>query len=467
MPKISQLNSAADVTANDLIQIVDVEDSGMASTGTNKRITAQTFGNFLPVTATGSSASRSLKDRFADTVNVKDFGAVGDGVTDDTAAIQAAINACGLFGFVNFPKAVYKISSSLNLPVISSTVSGVTLNGNGSSIISSLALSSFISITGDQVKISNFNFDSGGSNSTSAVKCVISNNNAASSLKIKECIFASFQKGLELSGQLYYVSENFFLNCASAIYFSDNGMNSTITRNHILGSTHGITFKKVSQQVEGTRIIDNSIFCTAINGAAIQFDSALEVSIIGNIIDQNGAGTIGIYGNVQGANAISRIKIISNWIVGGEDSYCCFFNDVSHLTLIANTFAESNLKKVTAGASFNSVNVLNLTNNNSLIQHASSGNDLIVVSVVNLCQFGNISTRGQSGFNNNTTYSDFTSTTLLSNEGVFGGQSITGGGTAPSATKAVGSIYLRSGGAIGERLYVSQGGGTWTAVTGV
>jgi len=437
--KISELTTATDVTVNDFFQVVDLEDSTMASSGTNKKISARTLGNNLPVTATGSSASRSLKDRFADTVNVKDFGAVGDGVTDDTSAIQAAINACGLFGFVNFPKAVYKISSSLNLTAISSTVSGVTLSGNGSSIISSLALFSFINITGDQVKICNFNFDSGSSNSTSAVKCVLGNANAAPSLKIKECVFASFQKGLELSGQLYYVSENFFLNCVSAIYFSDNGMNSTVSRNHILGSTYGITFKKVTQQVEGTRIIDNSIFCTAINGAAIQFDSALEVSIIGNVIDQNGAGTIGIYGNVQGTNGISRLKIISNWIVGGEDSYCCFFSGASHITLISNTFAESNLKKVTAGASFDSINTINLTNNNSLIQHVSSGNDLVVVSCVNICQFGNISTRGQSGFNDNTTFSDFTATTGLSNEGVLGGQSITGCSASPTSTRTCGS----------------------------
>ena len=50
-------------------------------------------------------------------VNVKDFGAVGDGVTDDTAAIQAAIDYSDSLGGTRiiFPKGRYLVSSTLNI----------------------------------------------------------------------------------------------------------------------------------------------------------------------------------------------------------------------------------------------------------------------------------------------------------------------------------------------------------------
>ena len=71
-------------------------------------------------------------------VSVTALGAVGDGITDDTAAFQAAIAAAnkvgkattgGLQGFggvVFIPAGIYKLTSSLDIP------DGVSLQGQGS-----------------------------------------------------------------------------------------------------------------------------------------------------------------------------------------------------------------------------------------------------------------------------------------------------------------------------------------------
>ena len=49
-----------------------------------------TDASSLPVTASGTTAARSLAVRAADRVNTRDFGAMLDGATDDTAALAAA-----------------------------------------------------------------------------------------------------------------------------------------------------------------------------------------------------------------------------------------------------------------------------------------------------------------------------------------------------------------------------------------
>jgi hypothetical protein len=64
------------------------------------------------VIATGSTDSRSVSDRFADVMSVKDYGAIGDGVADDTAAIQAALNDNK--GVV-FPSGTYAISTQITI----------------------------------------------------------------------------------------------------------------------------------------------------------------------------------------------------------------------------------------------------------------------------------------------------------------------------------------------------------------
>jgi hypothetical protein len=75
------------------------------------------------VTATGSSTSRKLADRFAETFNVKDYGAQGDGATDDATAINAAFTAVNTAsgGTVYFPPGTYVIGSGVTLTLAGPT----------------------------------------------------------------------------------------------------------------------------------------------------------------------------------------------------------------------------------------------------------------------------------------------------------------------------------------------------------
>lgn len=77
-----------------------------------------TLADFMPVIAEGTDVPRMLKDRFADVVNVRDFGAKGDGVTDDTEAIQAAVTSNKS---IFFPAGRYRCTESITVPDMGAT----------------------------------------------------------------------------------------------------------------------------------------------------------------------------------------------------------------------------------------------------------------------------------------------------------------------------------------------------------
>lgn len=81
-------------------------------------VTSQTTLSAMPYVPTGTGAvTTTVQAKLRETVSVKDFGAVGDGVTDDTAAIQAALDSfTGYFGTVLLSSnSTYKITKSLIL----------------------------------------------------------------------------------------------------------------------------------------------------------------------------------------------------------------------------------------------------------------------------------------------------------------------------------------------------------------
>lgn len=67
-------------------------------------------GTYLP-TGTGA-APRSIADKLGDMVSVRDFGAVGDGIVDDTPAIQAALAA---HQAVFLPAGIYRTTGTITL----------------------------------------------------------------------------------------------------------------------------------------------------------------------------------------------------------------------------------------------------------------------------------------------------------------------------------------------------------------
>jgi hypothetical protein len=74
------------------------------------------------------AVDRTVQNKLQESVSVKDFGAVGDGVTDDTAAIQAAVDYISTNGGrLYFPSGKFLISTTITIEK-----SGVWLEGSGS-----------------------------------------------------------------------------------------------------------------------------------------------------------------------------------------------------------------------------------------------------------------------------------------------------------------------------------------------
>ena len=107
----SQLNTSAGQTAS---QVAFTGFKGQA--GNVQNLADDDGSDWIGFEPAGTGAvARSAQDKMRETVSVKDFGAVGDGVTNDTVAIQAALSYLnGIGGGTLFiPDATYRVTASL------------------------------------------------------------------------------------------------------------------------------------------------------------------------------------------------------------------------------------------------------------------------------------------------------------------------------------------------------------------
>jgi hypothetical protein len=118
-----------------------------------QRASADTPFTTFAFPATGAPTPRTMPDRLAEVINVKDFGAIGNGVSDEKAALQAAFDAAfgssssphGTNSYLNravhIPNGNYRVGSPLNLTnVMGGRIYG---DGQGSTMLTGTGTSLF------------------------------------------------------------------------------------------------------------------------------------------------------------------------------------------------------------------------------------------------------------------------------------------------------------------------------------
>ena len=155
--------------------------SGTLTNCTLPQLSASTGSSLVSTTQSGTgSVTRTVASKLKDAVSVKDFGAMGDNVTDDTAAIQAALNSCIYGGKVILLPGTYK-TGSLTFPsgvglvgdgayastLMYTGVSGTLAFMNSASFVKNLKLTAstpqntgyYLNIQGNGVSVENCDFD--------------------------------------------------------------------------------------------------------------------------------------------------------------------------------------------------------------------------------------------------------------------------------------------------------------------
>lgn len=150
--------------------------------------------------------------------NVKAYGAVGDGVTNDAAAINAAITACSA-GIVYFPPGVYRVNSTIfmkpgvSLWGTSRLVSTLVAGANNVNIVGYVATG--VLPTGFQI----WNLGFGGGGFTGCYGIVLDGVDATKRLSIidiQNCYFGTLAQGLYMNFCANVTISTCFSNTATA-----------------------------------------------------------------------------------------------------------------------------------------------------------------------------------------------------------------------------------------------------------
>jgi hypothetical protein len=336
MTKISQLPTGTTLDGTEMVPIVQqgitVEVPAasfsapggitpVAQGGTGASTAAAALANLQYLTALSGGVARSATAKNGDWVSVKDFGAVGDGVTDDTAAINtciAAVNASP-YRAVYFPAGTYKITSALAVTAPAFYAFGAGMNGTILKASGNFSAVFTFSLAVLQLRVSAMTIDQTGT-TTQCVNLALNNSGGNYPLDFD---FVQFKGDMNsTAGSLVYCGGVLgqFHSCvwtpnyASMVSLQLDGLNAntSVVNCVILGTGNGINFTKTGGATlgpNGVRIQDcilacfSAAYCIQVGGAA------LNTWITGCVCDQASTGVIRI-------NSAAAATTITNGYAG-------------------------------------------------------------------------------------------------------------------------------------------------------
>lgn len=273
------------------------------------------------------------------TVNVKDFGAIGNGIADDSNAFQNAISSISPYGSIFVPEGTYRITKTIIFPSISG-YSGITMFGCGFGTVikASSSVNILFDILGENVSIKDIFFD--GSETLNATTIRIGGSNGIIDngfTEINHCKFTVWSNAIRSTTDSWVISSCYFIDVNKAIYALNNCLNSSIHSCYFLGGETSVHLSRLTQQPEGVRIYDNTMLNNKINAKSILIDCGLEIYIFNNIIDQIGENGWSIYMIPSLNSSISNIKITNNWLDSGKYGGSLFSENMTALWINSNT----------------------------------------------------------------------------------------------------------------------------------
>ena len=285
------------------------------------------------VLSTGSTTDRTMEDRFADIVNVLDYGATGDGVTDDLAAFDAAFVAASTV-FVPESATSYIISDILNIPdnarlfgagynslieytgsgvAMTTSATGLRINIDNIRLLTTSGTHGFrIQGTGSLIRILDLTvegfttagvFLTGSANNISLIHCLLTNCGAS---------------GTDLSGGL-------FSNAA--------GGNNVVLLGTRCTNNNGWGIR-VSDTSRGWAILGCLIEGNTLGG--LKGGAFTGLSINGTYFENTAAGVQQIFINKPGSLRSSGVDIRGNFFTGAAASDTLTLQGIDGLVVEAN-----------------------------------------------------------------------------------------------------------------------------------